>query len=70
MIRFDNDDEGKQVSVLAEIVDIPFGDPDVRVPEERFGVEIGGEIQIIFVEFELPLYENHPIFECTVKLIN
>ena len=58
------------MSVFAEIVDVPFGDPDVRIPEERLGVEIGGEIQIILVEFKFPLNEYHSVLESTVKLIN
>lgn len=58
------------MSILAEIVYIPFRNPDIRVPKKCLRVEIGGEIQIIFIDLKFPLNEYHSIFERTVKLIN
>ena len=50
---FHYDDYGEDVLVGAEIIDIPFVNSYIGVPEDFLGVEEGCKIQVVLIEIEL-----------------
>ena len=47
---FHYDDDGEDVLVGAEIIDIPFGNSYIWVPEDFLGVEEGRKVQVVLIE--------------------
>lgn len=50
---FHYDDDGEDVLVGAEIIDIPFGNSYIGVPEDFLGVEEGCKVQVVLIEVQL-----------------
>ena len=47
---FNHDYYRENVLVGAEIIDIPFRNSDIRIPEDLLGIEEGCKIQIVLIE--------------------